>query len=153
MTISSSSRSVNIPLQELAQAIHATIHGSSDILISGLSHLEGASSGDVSFVLKPSFEKAARQSQAAALIVTEPIPDDPRPQLVVPNPLVAVTTLAQKFFLPLFHHAAFTPVPSPGSMCALVRMSQLARSSPLETACSSDPGSPSIPGFMLATMP
>ncbi|MBA3614141.1 MAG: UDP-3-O-(3-hydroxymyristoyl)glucosamine N-acyltransferase [Nitrospirales bacterium] len=100
MTISSSSRTVNIPLQELAQAIHATIHGSPDILISGLSHLEGASSGDVSFVLKPSFQKAAHQSQAAALIVTEPIPDDPRPQLVVPNPLVAVTTLAQKYFLP-----------------------------------------------------
>ncbi len=100
MTISSSSRTVNIPLQELAQAIHATIHGPSDILISGLSHLEGASSGDASFVLKPSFQKAARQSQAAAFIVTEPIPDDPRPQLIVPNPLVAITTLAQKFFLP-----------------------------------------------------
>lgn len=100
MTVSSSSRIVNIPLQELAQAIHATIHGSSDILISGLSHLEGASSGDLSFVLKPSFQKTARQSQAAAFIVTEPFPDDPRPQLVVPNPLVAISTLAQNFFLP-----------------------------------------------------
>jgi UDP-3-O-[3-hydroxymyristoyl] glucosamine N-acyltransferase len=100
MTSPSSSRSMNIPLQELAQAIQATIHGSSDILISGLSHLEGASYGDLSFVLKPSFHEAARESQAAALIVAQPIPDDPRPQLIVPNPLVAVTALAQKFFLP-----------------------------------------------------
>ena len=101
MTLSSS-RSVNIPLQELAQAIDATIHGSSDVLISGLSHLEGASPGDISFVLKPSFQESARQSQAAAFIVTHPIPGDPRPQLIVPNPLIAVTALAQKFFLPPF---------------------------------------------------
>ncbi len=100
MTLSFSPRSVNIPLQELAHAIHATIHGSPDVLITGLSHLEGASSGDLSFILKPSFQEAARQSQAAAFIVAHPIPDDPRPQLLVPNPLIAVTTLAQKFFLP-----------------------------------------------------
>lgn len=100
MTGPSSPRSVTISLQELAQAIQATIQGSSDILISGLSNLEGASCGDISFVLKPAFQEAARGSQAAALIVTDPIPDDPRPQLIVPNPLVAVTVLAQKFFLP-----------------------------------------------------
>ena len=100
MTFPSASRSVTIPIQELAQAIDATIHGPSEILISGLSHLEGASSGDVSFVLKPSLQEAARQSAAAAFILTQPIPDDPRPQLIVPNPLIAVATLAQKFFLP-----------------------------------------------------
>jgi len=100
MTLPPSSRQANIPLQELAQAIHATIHGSPDVLISGLSHLEGASCGDISFVLKPSFQEAARQSQAAAFIATDPIPDDPRPQLIVPNPLIAVTALAQQFFLP-----------------------------------------------------
>ncbi len=100
MTFPSSSRSVTIPLQELAQAIDATIHGSPDALISGLSHLEGASCGDVSFVLKPSLMEAARHSQAAAFIVTDPIPDEPRPQLIVSHPLIAVATLAQKFFLP-----------------------------------------------------
>ena len=99
MTVSPS-WSAHIPLQELAKAIHAIVHGSPDVLISGLAHLEGASSGDISFVLKPSFQEAARQSQAAAFIVTHPIPGDPRPQLIVPNPLLAVTALAQKFFLP-----------------------------------------------------
>lgn len=100
MTSPSSSRAVNIPLQELAQAIQATVHGPSDLLISGLCHLEGASCGDVSFVLKPGFQKAARQSKAAAFIVTQPIPDDPRPQLIVSNPLAAVATLAHLYFLP-----------------------------------------------------
>ena len=89
-----------ISLQELAQHIQATIHGSAEILISGLSHLEGASSGDLSFVLKPKFHEAARHSHAAAFLTTQPIPDDPRPQLITPHPLLAMATLAQNFFLP-----------------------------------------------------
>ena len=100
MNSPSSSYPGNIPLQELAQAIHSTIHGSPDVLISGLAHLEGATCGDLSFVLKPTFHEAARQSQAAAFLVTRPIPDDPRPQLITPHPLIAMATLAQKFFLP-----------------------------------------------------
>ncbi len=89
-----------ISLQELAQHIEATIQGSAEILISGLSHLEGASPGDLSFVLKPKFHEAARHSQAAAFLTTQPIPDDPRPQLITPHPLLAMATLAQNFFLP-----------------------------------------------------
>ena len=89
-----------IPLQELAQCIQVPIQGSSDILISGLSHLEGASYGDLSFVLKPKFHDTARNSQAAAFLTTQPIPDDPRPQLITPNPLLAVATLAHTYFLP-----------------------------------------------------
>ena len=89
-----------IPLQELAQSIQATIHGSPEVLISGLSHLEGASPSDLSFVLKPKFYEAARNSQAAAFLTIQPIPDDPRPQLITSNPLLAMATMAQKFFLP-----------------------------------------------------
>lgn len=89
-----------IPLQELAETVQATIHGSAKILISGLSHLEGASPGDLSFVLKPQFHDAARKSQAAAFLTTQQIPDDPRPQLITAHPLLAMATLAQKFFLP-----------------------------------------------------
>ena len=100
MNSSLSSRPSHIPLEELAKTVQATIHGSADVLISGLSHLEGASSGDLSFVLKPQFFEAARQSQATAFLTVNPIPDDPRPQLITPNPLVALATLAQRFFLP-----------------------------------------------------
>ena len=89
-----------VPLQELAQSIQATIHGSAEVLISGLSHLEGASPGDLSFVLKPKLHEAARHSHAAAFLTAQPIPDDPRPQLIIPHPLLAMATLAQQFFLP-----------------------------------------------------
>ncbi len=89
-----------IPLQELAQSIQATIHGSPEVLISGLSHLEEASCGDLSFVVKPKFHETARHSLAAAFLTTQPIPNDPRPQLITSHPLLAMATLAQQFFLP-----------------------------------------------------
>lgn len=94
------SRTNSISLEALAQSVQATIHGSSEVLISGISHLEEATCGDLSFVLKPKFYDAARNSQAAAFLTTQPIPDDPRPQLLCSNPLLAIVTLAQKYFLP-----------------------------------------------------
>ena len=87
-----------IPIEELLPCIQASLHGSSDVLISGVAHLEGATSGDLSFVLKPKFHEAARSSQAAAFLTTELIADDPRPQLICSNPMLAMVTLAKKYF-------------------------------------------------------
>ena len=96
--------STPIPIEELAQCIEATLQGSSEVLISGLSHLEGATGGDLSFVLKPKFHEAARKSQAAAFLTTHPIPHDSRPQLICSNPMLAIVALAQKYFLPPLPH-------------------------------------------------
>ncbi len=93
-------RTAPVSIEELVQCIQATLHGSSDVLISGVSHLEGATAGDLSFVLKPKFHEAARSSQAAAFLTTQLISDDPRPQLVCSNPMLAMVTLAQKYFRP-----------------------------------------------------
>ncbi|MCA9461466.1 MAG: UDP-3-O-(3-hydroxymyristoyl)glucosamine N-acyltransferase [Nitrospira sp.] len=100
MTTTFSQRVTHKSLLELAHAVHATIQGPTDLLISGISQLSDATSGDLSFVLKPAFHQAAKASLAAAFVVAQPIPDDPRPQLIVPNPLVAIATLAERFFLP-----------------------------------------------------
>ena len=90
----------HIPLIDLAKTVQATISGPENILISGLSHLEGASTNDLSFVINPQFYEAARQSRAAAFLTKDHIPGDPRPQIITPNPLMAMATLAQRFFLP-----------------------------------------------------
>ena len=100
MTSSSHTRPAPIPIEDLAQCVQATLHGSSDVLISGLSHLEGATCGDLSFVLKPKFHEAAKNSDAAAFLSAQLIPDDPRPQLICSNPMLAIVTLAQKYFSP-----------------------------------------------------
>ena len=98
MKSSSLKHTVPIPIEELLQCIQATLHGASDVLISGVSHLEGATCGDLSFVLKPKFHEAARKSQAAAFLTTQLISDETRPQLICSNPMLAMVTLAQKYF-------------------------------------------------------
>ena len=109
MTSSTQAHPTPIPIEELAQCVQATLQGSSDVLISGLSHLEGATCGDLSFVLKPKFHETAKQSNAAAFLTAQPIPDDPRPQLICPNPMLALVTLAQKFFAPPFPERGIHP--------------------------------------------
>ena len=100
MNSSSQTHASPIPIEELAHCVQATLHGSPEVLISGLSHLEGATSGDLSFVLKPKFHDTAKNSRAAGFLTAQPIQDDPRPQLVCPNPMLAIVTLAQKYFSP-----------------------------------------------------
>lgn len=100
MNTTTPQRGSHVPLHELANAIQATVQGSTDMLISGIAQLDGATSSDLSFVVKPTLHQAAKSSLAAAFVVTQPIPDDPRPQLIVANPLVAIATLAQRFFVP-----------------------------------------------------
>lgn len=107
MTRSSQSRPISIPIKELAQCVNGTLHGPSEVLISGLSHLEGATCGDLSFVLQPKFHEAAKISQAAAFLTAQPIQDDMRPQLICPNPMMAIVTLAQKYFYRPSHNEGF----------------------------------------------
>ena len=98
MTSPSTGRPTPVPINEIAKCVQGTLQGSSEVMISGLSHLEGATCGDLSFVLKPKFHEAAAKSQAAAFLTAQPIPDDPRPQLICSNPMMAIVTLAQRFF-------------------------------------------------------
>lgn len=100
MSTTFSQHAAHVSVHELAQAIQATVQGSTDVLISGISQLDSAIGSDLSFVLKPTFHAAAQRSQAAAFVVGQPIPDETRPQLIVGHPLLAIATLAQRFFAP-----------------------------------------------------
>ena len=100
MSITFPQHAAHVSLHELAEAVQATVQGSSEVLISGISQLDSAIGSDLSFVLKPAFHGAAKLSHAAAFVVGQPIPDETRPQLIVPNPLLAVATLAERFFTP-----------------------------------------------------
>ncbi len=106
MSVVSHSGSTHHALKDLAQTVQATVQGPEDVLISGLSHLEGATPQDLSFVLKSKYFDAARQSRAGAFLTAQSIPDEPRPQLLTPHPLLAMATLAKKYFSP--------PLPSQG---------------------------------------
>ena len=89
-----------IRLEELAQFVQGEVHGSGETVLSGVSSLEDAQPGDLAFVTDAKSIEAARRSKASAFIVTQPLPDETRPQLLTPHPLYAFACLVHKFFSP-----------------------------------------------------
>lgn len=88
----------SITVGELASAVGAQVTGAADVVISGVSSLEQAKSGDLAYVDGGRFIKAAQASKAAAFVVAQPLPDLPRPQLVTANPKYVFARLVQQFF-------------------------------------------------------
>jgi UDP-3-O-[3-hydroxymyristoyl] glucosamine N-acyltransferase len=85
-------------LGELARAVSGQVHGATDTPISGVSSLELAQPGDLTYIEGDRFVTAARESKAAAFVVTRPLAELPRPQLVTTNPKYAFARLVQQFF-------------------------------------------------------
>lgn len=88
----------SVTLSVLARAIGGQVNGAADTVISGVSSLEQAQPGDLTYVEGDRFMKAALDSKAAAFVVEKPLSGMSRPQLVVANPKYAFARLVQQFF-------------------------------------------------------
>lgn len=88
----------SLTLGELARAVGGQVHGTADTAISGVSSLELAGPGDLTYVEGDRFVKAARESNAAAFVVARAFNDLPRPQLVTANPKHAFARIVEQFF-------------------------------------------------------
>lgn len=92
--------SASRPLQlvDIQRAIGGELVGRADTVISGVSSLEEAGSGDLAYVAADRFLPAALKSRAAAFVVSRRIKELNRPQIVVPNPAYAFACLVEQFF-------------------------------------------------------
>jgi UDP-3-O-[3-hydroxymyristoyl] glucosamine N-acyltransferase len=86
-----------LSLSQVQEAIGGEIVGPPETLVSGISSLEGAEPEDLSYCSSDRYLKAALQSQAGAFLVSRPIPELNRPQLVVPDPAYGFVCIAQRF--------------------------------------------------------
>jgi UDP-3-O-[3-hydroxymyristoyl] glucosamine N-acyltransferase len=98
--MTSGRRSPRWSLVEIGQAVDGRIVGSGDIAISGATSLDQAGPGDLSYVEGDRFVTAAVASKAAAFVVTRPITELSRPQVVVADPKYAFAVILQRFFVP-----------------------------------------------------
>ncbi len=85
-------------LAEVASFLSGQLIGSPDVILSGVSSLEQAGPGDVSFVAGDRFQKAASHTKASALLVGRALPDCAASQIVVPHPALAFARVVQHFF-------------------------------------------------------
>ena len=89
-----------VRLEELAQFVQGKVHGSGDTEITGVASLDQAKRGDLAFITDAKLGERTSQSHASAFVTAEPLAEDPRPQLITPNPLYAFSCLTHRFFVP-----------------------------------------------------
>lgn len=91
----------SIPLQQLAERLGANLHGGDPHLpIHGLSGIETASSGQLTFVSNPRYASLARTTQASAILVDPSFPEISTPTLRLPNPYLAFAHAVEIFYRP-----------------------------------------------------
>ncbi|HJR75863.1 MAG TPA: UDP-3-O-(3-hydroxymyristoyl)glucosamine N-acyltransferase [Nitrospiraceae bacterium] len=90
----------SVSLRAIQELLGAKLLGNPDTVITGLSSLEWAEAGDLTFLASPRFLKAALSSRAGALIAAKAVPELRCPQLLVDHPAYAFTRVAQEFFVP-----------------------------------------------------
>lgn len=85
-------------LAEIAELVGGKVEGDGDVSITGIADLQGAGPEDLSFFAHPRYEAAARQTQAAALLVGPQAPKNlGRARIRVSNPSAAFTRVAMLF--------------------------------------------------------
>ncbi len=84
-------------LSEIAELVEGTVSGHGDVRITGLSGLEDAKSGDLSFLGNPRFESLMETTQAAAVLVPENFGDNGFPVIRVGHPYLAFATVLKLY--------------------------------------------------------
>lgn len=89
-------------LSQLAEMIEGEVVGDGNTMITGISTLQAARKGDISFLANPAYEKYLKETQASVVIVSEnSVGSCPCDALVVKNPYLAYATLSHYFAYPL----------------------------------------------------
>ena len=66
---------VTYKLRDLAAALGCVLSGDGDIEITGIAGMEHAGPGDLTFLANPKYTHKVKQTRAAAILITEPLPD------------------------------------------------------------------------------
>lgn len=76
-------------VKEIAQLIGAEVVGSGDVVITGVSGIREASSGDITFVANPKYIPLIERTSASAIITSRDIKSATKPLLQTDNPSLA----------------------------------------------------------------
>jgi UDP-3-O-[3-hydroxymyristoyl] glucosamine N-acyltransferase len=100
MSAPSSSRP--ILLSQIHQLVGGTLHGDGTVVVSTVASLADSTPQTLSFITSDKALKASGEVRAGALLTHRHLPELHIPQVVVPNPLLAIAQIAQKFFVPSY---------------------------------------------------
>lgn len=93
-------------LGELAHQLGAVLHGDAELEIHGVAGMEHAGPGQLTFLANPKYAPKVKNTQASAILVTQPVTDMPIASLVSANPYHDFARALELFYQP--------PRPAPG---------------------------------------
>jgi len=93
-------------LSDLANALGCQLIGDGDVEITGVEGMEQASPSELTFLANPKYAHKAKHTQAAAILVTEPVRDATVFSLISKNPYLDFARALEFFYQP--------PRPAPG---------------------------------------
>src|SRR5579859_4794402 len=97
-------------LSDIASALGARLeNGSPETEISGITGIEQAGAGDLTFVSNPKYAAAARTTKASAVIVAEDFPAVPAAMLRAKNPYLSFAKALELFHAPVKYAAGVHP--------------------------------------------
>src|SRR4030043_1192736 len=95
---------MNKKLKELAEWVDGTVVGDGEIEISGVSAIDEAQAGEITFIANPKYLPKLNETRASAVIVSKEVSQGEKPLLSVANPYLAfakiLTFFSQKPHLP-----------------------------------------------------
>ena len=100
-------------LGELAQRLGAVLHGDAELEIHGVAGMEHAGPGHLTFLANPKYAPKVKNTQASAILVTQPVTDMPIASLVSVNPyhdFARALELFQRAEVLLLQEAPITPL-------------------------------------------
>src|SRR5882672_3263301 len=93
-------------LRQLASQLSCELVGDGEIEITGVSGMEQAAPGQLTFLANPTYAPKVKQTRASAILIQEPVRDLPIASVVSANPYVDFARALELFYQP--------PRPTPG---------------------------------------
>jgi UDP-3-O-[3-hydroxymyristoyl] glucosamine N-acyltransferase len=93
-------QAVPILLSELAARLGCRLVGDGDASITGVAGMEQAGSGQLTFLANPKYAHKVKDTRAGAILLAEPIPTLPIPQLISINPYLDFARALALFYQP-----------------------------------------------------
>ena len=90
--------SMNKKLSDIAKLVGGTVKGDASVMITGLSGIKEAKSGDLTFLANARYTPLLAKTQASAVLVAEGVETESLPAVVVENPSLAFSKIAEDFF-------------------------------------------------------
>ncbi len=87
-------------LSDLAGALGCPLHGDGDIEITGVSGMEQAAPGQITFLANPRYAPKVKNTRASAILVSSPLPSFPIATLISQNPYLDFARALALFYQP-----------------------------------------------------